>query len=81
MKIEGRANTPAEKGAVLKMIEVAWNQMPSLRLGQLLCNAHQGDLFYVEDEDLAKDAASYANDPQEHSKKVSRKLAGELDKR
>lgn len=61
-EILGRAMTAAERSNVLKMIAVAWEQQPHFRLGQLLCNAHKGDLFYVEDETLAKQVAVYANE-------------------
>lgn len=58
---KGRATNADDRARILKMIEVAWNACPNLRLGQLLSNAHSGDLFYVEDEDLGKDVAQYAH--------------------
>lgn len=58
---EGRAVTPEDRARILKTIEAAWNSQRHLRLGQLLSNAHRGDIFYVEDEDLGREVAQYAH--------------------
>lgn len=55
----------------LDSLMVAWRMNPYLRLGQLLMNAgtgvlptHDGppDLFYVEDDNLAKMVMKYSED-------------------
>jgi len=45
---------------ILMRIAHAWMRQPDLRLGQLLTNAMaSGNLFYVEDEDLAEKVEEY----------------------
>lgn len=55
--MKGRAQTSAQKRAVIERILAAWEQRPTERLGQFIVNAlppsHEGDPFYVEDEVLA----------------------------
>lgn len=62
----GRALTDAEKRAVLDRIYIVWT-LPGLRLmrlGQLLVNVARAlrpvDLFYVEDDELARRAETFA---------------------
>ena len=44
----------------LKLIEKIWNQVPDLRLGQLIVNVtKQNDPFYVEDETLIEQLKEY----------------------
>ena len=57
MPVKGRAETPGQKRSVIETLYSVWCAMPELRLGQLLENAKghpDGDLFYVEDHDLAQ---------------------------
>jgi len=62
--IQGRAYTDEEKRAVLDRLYAAWCRVPALRLGQLLINAN-GEIFYREDEVLARQVESFA---KEHGK-------------
>jgi hypothetical protein len=60
--IPGRAETDQQKQEVLKHLLHAWRQLPTLRLGQLVCAATGGrDIFYDEDEKLAADVGRYAD--------------------
>jgi hypothetical protein len=53
--MKDRAETPEQKRAVVERVLRGWLARPYLRLGQLLVNAaHNNDLFYLEDEHLAK---------------------------
>lgn len=47
-----RAWTQEQKEQVLSTILLIWNQNPELRLGQLLLNAAQTNLYSIEDFDL-----------------------------
>lgn len=38
---------------ILAEVERVWKENPELRLAQLIANAHPGDIFYVEDQQLA----------------------------
>lgn len=56
-----RAVTDEQKRAVIERLLAAWCRMPALRLGQMLDSALMReqpgpDLFYVEDEDIARKA-------------------------
>ena len=56
--MNGRAETPEQKRAVVERILAAWEKSPTLRLGQLIENARyrvpgpKPDLFNIEDEAL-----------------------------
>lgn len=55
--MQGRADTPEKKRAIIERLYRAWIVNPHQRLGQLLVNYAPGyhpnpSLFYVEDEDL-----------------------------
>lgn len=57
---KGRAATDPEKRAVAERILEAWRRVPSLRLGQFVTCAYGGDVFHVEDEDLAERCEVFA---------------------
>jgi hypothetical protein len=55
----GRAETLEDKELLLERLLEAWNEVPSLRLGQLVYCAHahmpepkSADMFYTEDDEL-----------------------------
>jgi hypothetical protein len=52
--IKGRAETPAEKKAIIQRLLSVWISQPNLRLGQLLIASIplDRDLFYMEDDEL-----------------------------
>jgi hypothetical protein len=56
--VTGRAVTPEAKRAIIERLLAAWLASPHLRLGQLLeGRMHRqgvGDMFYVEDDVLAR---------------------------
>lgn len=56
--MKGRTKTYEEKRMLMERILAIWasSKCSSLRLGQLLDNAHPtgGALFYIEDRDLAE---------------------------
>ena len=52
-KMEGRAQTAAEKRVVIERLYKVWAANPHYRLGQLISNAAP-NLFYIEDEGLAE---------------------------
>ena len=57
-----RAETPDQKREIVMRLLVAWQSCPQLRLGQLIENAMSpgGNIFYVEDEQLAEQVEVYA---------------------
>jgi hypothetical protein len=59
-KIQGRAQTPEEKKAVIGRILRAWEANPSLRLGQLIANSVGPDIYNTEDLDLASLLETYS---------------------
>ena len=50
MGINGRAETDQQKRAIIERLFVAWCSAPSLRLGQLIENVFNRDVYYIEDE-------------------------------
>jgi uncharacterized protein YihD (DUF1040 family) len=48
------ARDPARIPEVLALIQTAWDELPDMRLGQLLINAvgEEANLFYLEDDVL-----------------------------
>ena len=63
----GRAKTDQEKREIIERLYRAWCASPHLRLGQLISNALVSvptptapDLFYREDDVLARDVDQYA---------------------
>jgi hypothetical protein len=61
-QIVGRADTTEKKRRITERIYRAWLAQPYMRLGQLLLSANKdvdGDIFYREDEDLAKDCEQF----------------------
>lgn len=51
--IEAELKTQRRVKLLARLI-YAWDQVPELRLGQLLMNSGAHSLFYVEDENLVK---------------------------
>lgn len=54
-----RAITPEAKRAIIKRLEVAWLANPHMRLGQLLESAAGESLYYLEDEELARELEAW----------------------
>lgn len=51
--IPGRAHTPEQKRAIIEQLLTIWLDAPTLRLGQLIYIAANGEnLFFIEDEAL-----------------------------
>ena len=72
-QIKNRAETPEQKADVLKRILDCWtNQMPSLRLGQMLLNLVEEDsqLWLVEDESLVKRLENWALNIKKFDEKI-----------
>jgi len=44
-----RAFSDSEKELIINKLLFAWKALPNLRLGQLLSNSIDKDLFYIED--------------------------------
>lgn len=65
MKIKGRAETPKEKRAIVERVLRAWEQAPTLRLGQFIDNALTttagADTFNVEDDAFASRCEFYVD--------------------
>ena len=61
-KLRGRAVSSVDKSEVMARILRAWQAVPDLRLGQFLMNLNKStsDMFYTEDEALARACESYA---------------------
>lgn len=66
-QIEGRANTPEEKRALMRRLYHAWMALPDLRLGQLLVGSTftassmpTSGLFYIEDDSLIEQVERFA---------------------
>lgn len=47
-----RAWSPEQKREILDALYKCWLMQPELRLGQLLLNAAESNLYYIEDYDL-----------------------------
>lgn len=65
--IKGRAATDKEKREIIERLYRAWTMVPSLRFGQMLSDAINhakpgADIYYVEDEQLARDAEKLLKD-------------------
>ena len=59
----GRAQTPEQKHALLDRLYAAWQQVPELRLGQLVFSATDGqDIFPIEDETLIQTIEEWADE-------------------
>jgi len=52
MKIKGRASSTEEKKDIINRLYNLWLCKPELRLGQLIVNSIDRDLFYIEDDTL-----------------------------
>lgn len=68
--VPGRAETDDQKRVILDRLLVVWQHFPTLRLGQLIDNARVAakvcpDLFYLEDEALAKVVEDFVSRVQE----------------
>ncbi len=61
-KLRGRAVSAVCKSEVVARILKAWEAVPDLRLGQLIMNVNTStsELFYKEDEALARACESFA---------------------
>lgn len=69
--MNGRAETPEQKRAVIERILAAWLRAPELRFGQLLVNANNAStsasavaMFYAEDEALCEAAERFTALPE-----------------
>ena len=51
-KTYDRAITPEQKEEIINRLKVLWLNNPKLRLGQLILNASEADLYYAEDRHL-----------------------------
>jgi len=67
MKIAGRAETPAEKQALIDRLLDVWNRNPELRLGQLIRSVFL-DSFYVEDAFFIREIEQYYAHPDQELK-------------
>lgn len=56
------ARDPKRIPEVLKAIQEAWELAPDLRLGQLISNMTESDVFYIEDECLVKQLDKFKGD-------------------
>lgn len=50
--MKNRANTLEEKNLILIRLAALWKKRPELRLGQLIGNYLESELYYIEDFDL-----------------------------
>lgn len=69
--MKGRADTKEKKEQVLRRLLDAWDQVPTMRLGQLLYSAQsrahkdpRDDYFSIEDEILAEMCEHFADEQQ-----------------
>jgi uncharacterized protein YbaP (TraB family) len=72
-QIKNRAETPEQKADVLKRVLDCWaNQLPSMRLGQMLLNLVEKEhqLWLIEDETLTQRLEEWA----EKIKKLDQKI-------
>ncbi len=71
--IKNRAESPEQKAEVLRKILDCWqNQMPSLRLGQMLLNLvdKENQLWLIEDEMLVERLEEWAKKIKQAEQKV-----------
>ncbi len=72
-QIKNRAETPEQKAEVLRKILDCWtNQLPEMRLGQMLLNLveKESQLWLIEDQTLAQRLEEWAAKIKELDQKI-----------
>lgn len=71
--MKDRANTVDQKFEVMKRLLTQWQLNPDLRLGQLIGNVFQSDIYFVEDHKLIDKLEAFYGETVQDSGKNRKK--------